>query len=223
MVIKNYIHDCHLCGNPTGQSGDICQKCKGKSPVISGEICCICGIPLISENSVCMRCRKRNYAFERNFSIFEYKNRAREIFYHYKFAKHRDIAIWYCELINDLVAAEFHDYLIVPSPSRYYKKIRKGWDQIEYLCSILKGQYNLPVKKVLKRSGGSDQKRLDLEDRITNLKGKISVRRNFKSIKGQKILFLDDIFTTGATADECSRVLIEYGAASVTSLTIAID
>jgi len=131
--------------------------------------------------------------------------------------------LWYCSLLADIIHREFKEYMVIPSPYRYFKKIRKGWDQVDYLSSILSKKYDISVLNLLKRSSGGDQKKLDLEGRRNNLRGNISVRKRRIDCRGRKLLFFDDIFTTGATADECSAVLKEYGASEVAVLTIAID
>jgi predicted amidophosphoribosyltransferase len=64
------------------------------------------------------------------------------------------------------------------------------------------------------------QRELPLDSRLSNLRGAFCVRDNARLI-GHQILLIDDIFTTGATADECAKVLMEAGAAGVRVLTVA--
>lgn len=222
MYKLQIIHKCYICGNKTVHNSLVCIDCRTGSPLISGSVCSVCGIPILSEESICIRCRTNEYSFDRNISLFQYKNVARDIFYQYKFKKHREIGLWYCSLLSDIIKKEFPGFIVVPSPYRYFKKIRKGWDQVEFISNHLKKRHHIPIVSLLKRSSGTDQKKLNYDGRKNNLKGNITVKKNM-NIDGKQVLFLDDIFTTGATADECARILKQKGASEVAVLTIAID
>ena len=222
MLKINYQNECFLCGELNINSDNICDHCKGNSSFIQTEQCSTCGQPLISEISECMRCRNSDFHFQNNRSLFEYKNTSKEIFYQYKFKKNRKIGLWYSFLLSEIIIRDFADYLIIPSPYRYLKKVRKGWDQVEYLTNILKKKYHLNVLKVLRKKGTIDQKKLNINQRKENLSGCI-IFNNKYLIKDKKILFIDDVFTTGATANECAKVLLEHKAQLVSVLTIAID
>ena len=214
---------CYVCGKETTHYSGICLNCRNKSSPIQGDVCFKCGIPLISEKTICLRCRTIDYHFDRNDSLFFYADMARDIFFQYKFRKHKRIAFWFCELIADRIFRDFQGYLLVPSPFRYFKKIKKGWDQVQWICRILKKRHGLVSQSLLRRCSGTDQKLLDLNGRRQNLRGSIVFRKGILSIKGENVLFIDDVFTTGATADECARILKKNGASEVAVLTIAID
>ncbi|MBB6478820.1 ComF family protein [Spirochaeta isovalerica] len=110
------------------------------------------------------------------------------------------------------------------SPASAAKKRKKGWDQVEQICGVLKKTNRFKVVQVLKKKSATGQKMLSLEDRKKNLKGKIHCTLNGASLIQEKnILLIDDVFTTGATADECSSVLKKNGASRVVSLTVAVD
>ena len=78
----------------------------------------------------------------------------------------------------------------------------------------------LPVLK--RRSRGPQQKGLHFQDRIDNIRGTISLRRNVGRLP-ERIVLIDDIFTSGATADECTRVLKQGGVREVHVLTLAAE
>ncbi len=102
------------------------------------------------------------------------------------------------------------------------KKKKKGWDQVEHIVKILNKRYSIKSENVLCKTGTIDQKKLNMVERRKNIKGKISISRNSCIFKTEYLL-IDDVFTTGATADECSRLLLSGGAENVSILTIAID
>ena len=222
MIGIKRIENCLLCGAETAELGSICLNCKSKCQIISSNYCKICGIPIISEIGECLRCRSAGYSFQSGSSLFEYKDVSREILYQYKFRKRLQIGEWYAFLIYQAIEEKFTNHIIVPSPYRSYKKLKKGWDQVELIIKILNNKYNYNIKKILKRYGSLDQKKLDLAGRQNNLSGKIHLKKRV-DIKGKNCLFIDDIFTTGATAEECTKVLLAGGAKNISVLTIAID
>lgn len=218
-----FIRKCLLCGCDTEGLGDICDTCKNQASIISGPVCSVCGIPLVSELETCLRCREQDFSFMRNISLFEYKGTAKDIFYQYKFAGNKIIARWYAQLLTGVIERNFSEPIVIPSPGSYMKKVRKGWDQVEQISSHLHKQCGCSVVHALKKKDGNDQKKLDLKGRRENLRNRITAHKRIGRLEGKDVLLLDDIFTTGATADECSRVLKEKGVRSIISLTIAID
>jgi len=213
-----------MCGGSTNQKSGICPDCIQKIPTIKKPICSNCGMPLVSELGKCTRCRDVQYSFESNTSIYEYSGAAKDLMYLYKFEKCRNIAWLYAEKAAEVLREKWTGFFIVPSPASRTKKKRKGWDQVEDICRILKKEYQLPVLSLLGKKHGTGQKKLDLDQRKANIKGRIYIRGNYKEfVKGQKVVLIDDVFTTGATANECSLVLKDAGATRVYSLTIAID
>jgi ComF family protein len=133
------------------------------------------------------------------------------------------MAHWFAEIINQKISAIPGDYTIVPSPPGQGKKKKKGWDQVERIASILGKVYGRDISYLLFKKKGHVQKELNLEERKRNMQGRVSIKRKYAKKIPQKIILLDDVFTTGATANECASVLKAGGAHEVISLTLAID
>ena len=93
---------------------------------------------------------------------------------------------------------------------------------MEIIARILQKKHRIPIYRCLARDKSREQKALDYDMRIINLRGKIHCSCA-DYIRGRNILLLDDVFTTGATLSECARVLLAAGAARVDALTLAID
>lgn len=217
------VRECDLCGRENTHKSNICPHCRKKLVLIEEPVCSICGIPLISEKNTCLRCRSKQFSFDRNISLFEYRSVGKELLYLYKFEKCYNISYWFAEIINKKLDMITGNFVIVPSPPGIGKKKRKGWDQVELISSILRDIYKRPVYQILVKKRGSAQKKLNLEERKKNMAGRISIKPNsYKKIPG-RIILLDDIFTTGATANECARALKDGGTNEVISLTLAID
>jgi competence protein ComFC len=218
---------CLLCGELLLPGGNnrchLCPECKTKLVPIQGKRCMKCSTQLISENEICTRCRTQHYHFTRNYSLFEYRDVIKELLYYYKFKAKQKLAVFFAELIYPYLKTMEERSIIIPIPSRRRNVRKRGWDQIKTIGRILQNHYKLPVHFCLKRRGGLAQKELNIEDRFKNIYGKI-VCKPLDRLKGvQKAILLDDIFTTGATANECARVLLNQGVKEVSVFTIALD
>ncbi|MFP3959516.1 MAG: ComF family protein [Spirochaetaceae bacterium] len=113
--------------------------------------------------------------------------------------------------------------LVVPVPASPAGRRRRGFDQSFRLARILERRYGAAVCRALRRTGRRQQKQLDYEARSRNLRGAISVARRRQPTLPKTVLVLDDVFTTGATVNECARVLREAGVETVDAVTLAAD
>jgi len=215
---------CLLCGRELG-FGDgarqpVCPPClDGLSPLSGSRRCAVCSLPLLSERRVCTRCRRRDFEFEANLSLFEYRGEVRELLYQYKFRNRLRLAGvlagFYARALREL----FPGCVPVPAPASPLAVRRRGWDPMERLCRVLEREHGFAACRALARRAGAPQKTLGYEERLLNLRGTIRLRRRPPA----EPVLLDDVFTTGATASECARVLRWGGAARVRVLTLAID
>jgi len=218
---------CLLCNNPlyteTVEHPLICRNCFALLKPISGKRCKTCGTPLISEDITCMRCRNRGFSFSNNYSLFIYSGMIKELLYQYKFNNEKHLSVVFSELIYRYLSINCQDqFTLVPAPSRKSGKRHRGWGHVEIIALILKNHYKVPTLFCLKRKGETTQKTLNYEGRLTNLNGKIYIKKN-RIVLPEKIIILDDIFTTGATIEQCSKVLRNGGAKEIRSLTVALD
>ncbi len=93
---------------------------------------------------------------------------------------------------------------------------------MELITHYLKKHFDIPVVYCLTRKGKTSQKSLDYEGRMHNLRGRISVKKSLLPLPDNVIL-IDDVFTTGATLEQCSVVLHSAGVKEVEALTLALD
>lgn len=104
-------------------------------------------------------------------------------------------------------------------PMNFFHMHRRGFNQSAELAKLLAEQWELPLYQVLKRSFFSaTQAKLDANNRMQNAQRSFSIKR-YLDLTGQKILLIDDIVTTGATADTCAGLLKRCGAKEVWLLT----
>ncbi len=183
--------------------------------------CMRCGYPLTSEMDLCSRCREKEWNFTNSSSLFIYADIIKELIRAYKFDNLKLIADFFAFHIQNEYSDNYEDSVIVPVPCRPRAKKSRGWDQIEVICRILNNSYNLPVSYLLKRKNGPAQKTLSYQKRLTNLENQISIKKSANP--PEKVLLFDDVFTTGATMDYCSKLLISEGIKDVRCITLAID
>ena len=203
----------------------VCSDCSSGIVKIEGRRCEKCGKPLISEQSLCMTCREREFLFRKNASIFEYAGTVQTLIKKYKFGGKRILAGWFAARTAEFLADTPGPFSIVPVPGNPASIRRRGWDQVAEITSVLAARYNFQVLGILYRKRSRQQKSLNFAGRCENLRGKIHTAPvGRKGARGNIILF-DDVFTTGATANECVRVLQAGGhtRGEITVITIAID
>jgi ComF family protein len=149
----------------------------------------------------------------------------REMIHRLKYGRELTLAPVLGRLLNDGLADErirerVFDGL-VPVPLFATREREREFNQSEILARQLQKRCKLPIVKALRRiRSTTTQTHFDRRMRMQNLRDAFALRQNV-SVQGQKLLLVDDVFTTGSTLDECARVLREGGAHSVCALTLA--
>ena len=179
------------------------------------------------EGFLCGECRMRSHYFRRAISGFVYDGPARELIHVFKYSGRRYLARFFAGAIGDAVEARAEvtgKELIVPVPIHRSRLRERGYNQAGEIARSLGKILGLEVEsRALERtSQSSSQVGMTRRQRRENVRGCFRVvDRRF--VRGVEIYLVDDVYTTGATLDECSRVLLRAGAESVTALTAARD
>ncbi len=109
---------------------------------------------------------------------------------------------------------------IVPVPLHWTRKWSRGFNQSAILARAVSKAAGLPILPVLRRvKRTKDQTRLSRQERLANVRGAFRVT---KEVEGKKLLLLDDVTTTGATLEECRRVLAEASASQISAAVVAM-
>jgi ComF family protein len=175
---------------------------------------------LVSEIDVCTRCREAGYAFESNIALFPYAGAPRHLIVALKFEGRSRLASLFAAFACAALGGERAGVPIVPVPSR---PGRRTPDAVELVARRLQRDCGRMVLRLLERTGGAQQKSLDFAKRRQNLRGMIRIAPRLRDALPDRVLLLDDVFTTGATLDACARALREGGCRSVMGLTLAIE
>jgi ComF family protein len=108
---------------------------------------------------------------------------------------------------------QFQPDLVVPAPSSFWRSLKRGFDPVYLLARPVSRAIGLPLKTLIWRWGGAAQASLSPVDRQKNLRGRVHVWG--KMPVNARVLVVDDILTTGATALACQDVLLGAGALEV--------
>jgi competence protein ComFC len=111
--------------------------------------------------------------------------------------------------------------VIVPVPLHPAREREREFNQAEVLADLAGARLGLPVRGCLRRRRYTyTQTNFHREERFDNLEGAFEVRRQ-TDISGRRVALVDDVLTTGSTADACARALRDAGAAAVVVITVA--
>lgn len=224
---------CPLCSSDA-LDGRFCQRCLDSISLITGPICICCGRPFVSqecEPHLCWECIKKpeKIAFSTARSFFVYKGALLDAIHMFKYNGKTSLSKPLIAIMADSqhvfektgLLFNSHD-LIVPVPLHKKRLKERGFNQSLMLAKGLAGIYNLPVDYLnLKRIRETDpQINLKGEERVNNVRGAFAAE-DTAAFKDKRVLLIDDVYTTGATVLECSRVLKKAGAKNIDVVTLA--
>ena len=204
---------CMGCGEVTLENVPFCRNCLPEFAKLIKANCPICGRD--KENCICAGYGKTKFLFYYNTKLS--KRIISSIKYHSTAFKADYLAgLLMLQLPPD---ARF-DAILFPPRSKKNKR-RYGFDQSEMIASALAKKLCIPCLKAIHRTGHhKEQKLLSAEQRRKNVSGAFTVDE--KSLNAvQKVILFDDVMTTGATINECTKQLKKSGVRKVTVLTLA--
>lgn len=195
---------------------------------LSDPLCRRCGAPFeiaVDVDQECGACHADPPSYDRARAALEYGDISRDLVLALKYQGRRDsldlLAGWMAAAGADLIGQAD---LIVPVPLHYVRLVRRGFNQSAWLAAAISRASGVPLGvDVLKRTRSTPiQGGLSASGRRRNVQGAFKVRRSRTAkVKDQKILLIDDVLTTGATAEACSLALKRAKAACVEVLTLA--
>lgn len=226
---------CHVCQRPLGlgRRSALCAACWGALERVPQAGCQRCGWPFPAagaargaERPLCQRCRETDDHFEAARAVLLYRDggvaRAAILL-----CKHGG-RLGLLQHLAALLAAEAPADLMerawdaaVPVPLHWRRRWRRGFNQAEALARAVGRRHGLPVaRRCLTRIRATPPQHGDAAARRRNVRDAFAVRRAPR-IAGKRLLLVDDVFTTGATANACAAALLAAGATAVGVLTLA--
>lgn len=231
-VLKNMIFppwcECIVCGakDATIYRHFVCGRCWTRLPFIRGRFCLECGkqLPHTYQSDYCPDCSIDVHYFDGARSVFYYTQPVKNIISKYKFHKNRDLYTSLSGFMVDILedTCWTHIDYIIPVPLHRQRLKERGFNQSEWLALGIYLRKGMKVMNhiLIRKQNTLSQSSLKKQDRLLNIKGAFQVVKP-DAISGKNILLIDDIYTTGATINECSRTLKKYGANKIYALTLA--
>lgn len=169
----------------------------------------------------CRLCRNGLTSFDALYCVGAYEGRLRNLIHLFKFDHMRQLDRPLGRFLRTGLPLEIQFDLIVPTPLHWRKRLTRGFNQADLLARELSRSTGIPVVKALRKARATiAQSTLTGPERRRNVKGAFRVK-NAAELFQKRILLVDDVYTTGATANACAKVLKDAGAQSVAVLTLA--
>src|ERR1035437_4162710 len=225
-----YPEVCQLCqaARATPAEGYVCGDCRSKALFIQAPFCERCGRPYEGDMTTrfeCANCQEMEWHFQSARSAVVARDPVLEVIHRYKYQR----ALWFEPFLAELliqaagpVLGGQHSDMIVPVPLHPTKQREREFNQAERLADRLGAATQMPVNKGLLRRvvGTRTQALLKRPERLANVRNAFALRDG-QRLNGERIVLVDDVFTTGATTSACAQVLMAAGAGEVCVWTLA--
>jgi ComF family protein len=227
--------DCKICEKPIRESKgySICEDCLKTIELIERPYCIKCGKPLIptdffkqSREILCLDCKIKKYSFKFSRSTGIYDKVLKKSIHLFKYYREKKLAKPLGKLMVDYLLKnnEFENKLdlIIPVPLHKNDFKKRGFNQSVLLGKVVGDYFSIPIREniLVKKKLTPFQINLSKKEREKNILRAFSVEKP-EEIKEKNILILDDVFTTGATVEECAKELTKAQAKNIFVLTLA--
>ena len=219
---------CAACRIATEPGIHLCADCAETAQRIEAPFCECCSQQFsgaITQQFTCSNCAGREVHFQCAVAAYLSRGVVRDFIHAFKynaqFHLRHTLAGWLAHALDDprITSRPFDAF--IPVPLHHVRFREREFNQAAELAALVSQRRGIPVWDALKRTRyTSTQTKLDRAERMENLRGAFRVRHNAR-VKERHLVLVDDVFTTGSTVEECSRVLLRAGASSVRVITVA--
>lgn len=219
---------CPLCFSDTLDPHNLCGPCWAEIQFISDPQCTCCGLPfeyIIEENTHCGGCLTEKPSFNRLRAVFKYDDASKPLLMRFKHGDGTYLAPMLAKWLA-LIGKDFFNAtdLLIPVPLHWTRLLKRRYNQAGLLAREVFFQTGVAWDpKILKRtrrtpSQGTKPRR----ERVANVATAFDVPSSQKTlITGKSVLLIDDVYTTGATTEACTKALLKAGAREVNVLVLA--
>ncbi len=220
---------CLACRARMGAHHLLCGACWREVHFIRPPLCDVLGIPLpfdAGERSVSAAAVARPPAYGRARAVAHFSGTMRTLVHQLKYADRHDarslLGRWLAEAGRELLPGID---VIVPVPLSRLRLLQRQFNQAAVLGGELSRQAGIPMDPLLlvRTRATASQVGMTRDQRRRNVAGAFSVPETRRAqLRGRNVLLIDDVVTTGATVDACTRALLRAGAARVDVLALAL-
>lgn len=218
---------CPVCERLTGgRRIRCCPICEEKLPYIPEPRCLKCGKAVTAEETeYCMDCTKQQHVFTRGIALWSFDRSVRRVVYRFKYKNRREYAEYFAREIVKCYGRQIKSWnaeALVPVPIHRKRYKKRGFNQAELLAKEIGRYMKLEVHtEIISRIRNTrPQKELNNKERQKNLKSAFKINQN--SVKLKKVIVVDDIYTTGATVDVMTELLLQTEITHVYVITLCI-
>jgi ComF family protein len=203
----------------------VCETClRAPAPFEAEYFCLSCRTPFLNSFPLdsegrCMLCRGGRRGFDEAFCFGAYGGTLRELIHLFKYQRMRGLAEPLGALLANALPRDKRYDAVTAVPLHWRRRWQRGFNQADLLGKVIARRRGIRRMKLLGRGWATRaQAGLSNSQRRENVSGAFRARRN---VAGLRILLIDDVMTTGATASACARALKRAGAKSVSVLALA--
>lgn len=215
---------CVGCGDPLlgedAEGAPLCPPCLETLVLLPEPRCTRCGRSLAGEAEICMTCRARCPVYDEGLPLYDYHGLAGRLVVACKLGNRPSLAPLIATLFEEAIARRWRQYTLVPVPPRRVALRERGWDLMELVTRCL-ARRGWPVCRALERGASLEQKTLDREARRLNAAKAYRLKRGV--VAPREALLVDDVLTSGATAEACAMALKGGGSGRVAFLSLTAD
>ncbi|HEX3537680.1 MAG TPA: ComF family protein [Stellaceae bacterium] len=217
---------CLNCGATVGDPDTLCSQCWAATTFFAPPWCAVCGLPFetpMGPDAVCADCARDRASWDRARAVLRYDKNSRRLVLALKHADHTHLAgalgRWMQRTGGEVLDGAD---LAIPVPLHWTRLFARRYNQAALLAHAIRAAGGPPVAAdwLVRRRRTPSQGRLGALARARNVRSAFALRRG-RSVRGKRVVLIDDVLTTGATVEECARVLRRNGAAWVGVLTLA--
>ena len=225
---------CPVCDDIIARRGSLCHKeCYEKLVRIKEPLCKKCG-KMIEDESIeyCFDCTNKKKIFVEGRAVFLYDSLMKNSISAFKYKSKKEYGIFYAKEIIKWLGDYIKDKnidAIIPVPIYKDKLKTRGYNQADIIAKIIGKELNIKVlsKALIRTTNTAPQKELNNIQRFRNLNNALDINMSFldllePSIELNNILIIDDIYTTGATINNCAKVLKKYKNVNVYYVAVSI-
>jgi ComF family protein len=217
---------CLACGTIVDEPDALCSACWAGMNFFAPPWCAVCGLPFphpMGDNAVCADCARQRPSWDRARAVMRYDKHSRHLVLALKHGDRTHVAgalgRWMRRAGADLLDGAD---MIVPVPLHWTRLFARRYNQAGLLAHAIRAAGGPPVAPdwLVRRRRTPSQGRLGPAARARNVRGAFALRRGC-DVKDKRIVLVDDVLTTGATVEECARILRRAGAGFVGVLTLS--
>ena len=213
---------CALCHEIAEKPYTLCVNCWGRLEFISSPKCSVCSVPLynVDHDMPCIDCLKHPPIFTKAYAPLVYNDSLKKLILRFKNYDGLHLVPMFCNWMQRCIPENID--IIIPVPLHWWRFFTRQYNQSAELGKLISKNTNITIcQNIFKRHKATpSQGQKNKLSRYQNLADAFVVTDD-KALKNTNILLIDDVLTSGATANACAQALLNAGASRVDVLTIA--